>query len=333
MGVRWQAFGLLAVLFTQSSAASAQDAAHATVAETLNAAEAAEEQADPINALRSYRSVVAEDTKGRLARRAQTRIAWLEARSEANYMPLRALMTMQQLPRPLFTKERLIAFEREARAFPQGPVRRESRALIANAWLERFHDYAQAERAHWAWLQEPGLDGATRQLAVVGLARCFVARGDLETALAIVEKYGSPDMPEAVELARQVQRQKGRVIAWGVLGVFLLAGILSARRTTGLVQRLAWRRLGLLSFVISAALFGLAAFIAYEYDSVTLDTFTRLTLGLTAVLFVSHVFAAALHDDASNRVRRGLAVLAMLSSLAVGYLVLAADAGTLALGV
>ncbi len=288
----------------------------------MHDAQGAERDARPADAVALWRAARSAGPTSRLARRAEVRVAWLEARSEGGYAPLASLMRMQAFRPGLLDRARLEAFERELATFPPGRVRREARAVVAQAWLERLRDPARAADAYEAWLREPGLAPDERHLATAGLAQARASAGDVRAGIATLERGGYGGRTEALELRRLARRQVGDLVALATVCVFaLLAVVLGGRgvsRAPVIRRALAPARV-----VTAVALLVVPGALAYAYDPVTLDTFALLAAGGLAVVLLASISAAALQERGAPRARIAtLAVAAVLAALAVGYLAL-----------
>lgn len=281
----------------------------------------AEREADPARALTSYRFLVASTPRTRWHRRAERRIAWIQARSEGGFAPLAALMEMQRLSRRELTIARLRGFERKVRLFPEGIVRRESRALLAEAWLRRFGRAREGLLAHEAWLIEPGLRPGERHRAAWGAAQARVALGDARTALARWNEMGIDAPVERAWLRAAAVAQTGRPIAWAVIVLFVVVSLGLGRRE--LLGRSALRR------AFSAPRLGAASWagvvpvlIAWQYDSSLLGRFAcTAAAAMAPVATCSWVAAAQSERGAGRGERWALAVVTVLAVLGAGFLV------------
>lgn len=298
--------------------AAAQD----DVAALVREGEAAERAADPRRALEAYRRAIVAAPTSRLARRAEARRHWIEARSEGEFAPLASLLRLQQLRPAEVTRERIAAFEREVASFPRGRVRREARAVIAGAWLDRIRDARAAERAHRAWLAEPDLEPTEERLATAGLARSRAALGDVRGGAETLERAGFGGSSDARALRDQARREVGETIAYAVLLAFLvLAMALGGWR--GLRPAALKRALTPARVALAAWTLVVPALLAREYDHATEDTFVVAGLLFAAVLLVAGIAGAGLVESEAPRGRRiAVAAGAAAAALAAGYLAL-----------
>jgi len=298
------------------------DAGARTQESLVHDAQQAERGASPAEALALWRAARAAGPTSRLARRAEVRIAWLEARDEGGFAPLASLMRVQALRADALDRAGLEAFERELVTFPPGRVRREARAVVALSWLERLHDPARAKHAYEAWLREPGLEPDEHHVATVGLALARASGGDVRAGIATLERGGYGARTEATELRRRARQETGDLVALATLFAFVALALVLAGRE--LVRASVLRR----AFAPARALTAVALLVApgalaYAYDPVTLDTFALVAGGGLAVVALASVSAAALRERRAPRARAlALAVGATLAALALGYLAL-----------
>lgn len=313
---------LAAALTASGSLARAQVAGDALAAQSdrIREAAAAERAADPARALELYRAARELAPGSRLARRAEQRIAWLEARSAGGFEPLRELVRMQQVPARELDPATLAAFERRVAGFPEGRVRVEARWLAAESWLA-LKRWDEAARAYRALLDEP-LAAHERRTATLGLARALRARGDVGEALSVLEAAGLGRAPLADELRREASRRIGRPIAWAAIVVFV-ACALALGGWRGLRPAVVARAVSPSRLAATAWALAVPLAIATLYDAATTDTFAVAAGGFAGVLLVASIAGVGLEASrAPRRLRVAVAVLAVLAQLAVGYLVL-----------
>ena len=239
----------------------------------IREAEQAERNADPARALRLYRDVVAGDETGRLARRAERRIEYLEARDVLGFGPLETMLTTRMDPTP----ERLVALEEAMLEWPPGLVRREGWQLLAERRLAAG-ETGEAIRCFRAWMNEPDIPEAERRLATTGLARALGDEGRAAEGIELLERSALGDSRVAETLALRARTPRREGIAWAVLALFLLLALGVGRRA--LVDRAAWRRAWSPRRALGVAyVVGVPWLVATTYDASALDSFGWLALG------------------------------------------------------
>lgn len=285
-------------------------------------ARAAEAHAQPARALALYEQARAAAPTSRLAGVAERRIAWLKARSEGDFEPLSELLRFRQTA-PV-TAGATAQLERRLAAFPAGRVRREARLAVGQAWLQLGRPH-RAEKAFRALLGEPGLSVSDRQLAVIGVARAVDAQGDPGRAARWLEAHGgSTVVLLRRHYASSSRARVGRWVAMGLLAVCLVAMVLAAG-LRWLDPRRFVRALRLRRMLVGAYVLLVPLVLAYAFAAVTLDTFSRLAVGLGAVLAVTWAASDGLVARGPTRGRRvAVAGASVVAHLAVAYLVLVA---------
>lgn len=286
--------------------------------ELLAEAEAAERDAVPMRAASLYRSARDAAPTSRLARRASSRIAWLEARSDGDYGPLAELMEIQ---RGEITAARMEAFAARLETFPAGKVRRESRAQVASAWLRQLDQPTKALVAFEAWLAEPDLEIAERNIAVSGAVQARKRLGDAHGGLELLRREGFTAEPEMYHLRAAALGEVARPASWLAI-VLALAFGLGAGGWRGLSP--AGVRLALSPARVVAAAYAVLppAVIATAYDF-TLYPSAPVLAGVCTVALAFAAFAGAglRLSGASSRVRLIAAAGTSLGALSAGYLV------------
>jgi len=299
---------VLGMLLASGSVASAQPPSV-----LLREAEAAERDADPRRALRLYREVAEADDGGRLARRAERRITFLEERAEGEFAPLSGLLRARNTP----GEASLAALAEEVASFPPGRVRRESWQLLGERHLAAGRT-AEAIAAYRAWTREPELPEAERRLATTGLARALGNEGRAAEGLQVLEEESLGESRVAEMLAQDERRGQREVVAAAVLAIFALLVLGVGRRgllDVGAMKR-AWRPS---RWVAVAYALGVPLLVAAMYDLSSLDTFALLA-GLTLPVMAVTALAA---ESARGKARWLLLSGALASHGAVAYLVLA----------
>lgn len=286
----------------------------------IEKAEQAERSERVDEAMRLYKQALDAAPHARLARRARTRLAWLQQRSVGGTGPLAALMRMQQLAPGQLTVARLRAFEKRVDGFPPGRVRRESRQLIAEAWFHRLHRPIDAVRAYRKWLAEPGLDNADWQMATVGLALARAKLGDVGGSLAALRRAGLGKKAEASFLEVERVAHWACPLSFALIGAFLALSLglggwrgLSLSR---LKQALSPGRLGIGAFAYS-----LPIVLAKLHRPQTWRAMLLLAPASAGLLLVASVAGKGLDATRERpRLRRVIIALGVLSQLAVGFL-------------
>ncbi len=289
-------------------------------AELIRHAEQAEREERVEDAMRLYRQAVDAAPQARLARRARTRLDWLDKRSQGGAGPLAALMRMQQLGPGQLTIARLRAFEQQVDGFPPGQVRRESRQLIAEAWFHRLHRPLDAVRAYQKWLAEPGLDSADWQTATLGLALSRAKLGDVQASLDGLRRAGLGKKAETSFLEVEQVAHWACPLSFGLIGAFVALSLglggwrgLSPSR---LAQALSPARLGIGSFAYS-----LPIVLAKMHRPETWRAMLLLAPASAGLLLLASVAGIGL-DAAESRppLRRLVLALGVASQIAVGFL-------------
>lgn len=289
-------------------------------ADLIQQAEQAEHQERVEDAIRLYRQAVAAAPQARLARRARTRLEWLQKRSRGGAGPLAALMRMQQLGPGQLTVARLRAFEHKVDGFPPGRVRRESRHLIADAWFHRLHRPLDAVHAYRKWLAEPGLDTADWQSATMGLALARAKLGDVQASLDALRRAGLGKKAETSFLEVERVAHWACPLSFALIGAFIVLslglggwrGLLPAR----LAQALSPARLG-----IGAFAYTLPVVLAKMHRPQTWRAMLLLAPASAGLLLLASVAGIGLDAARSRpRLRRLVVVLGVLAQIAVGFL-------------
>ncbi len=290
------AFALALGLSLLASGANAEPGK--TQVSALRAGEHAETELRFVDALADFRRAVALGPTSRLARRAQARVEYLEARSEGNFAPLTELERTRRISKP--SAEDLRALEQKIPSFPPGRVRREARALVADGYLQRLELYPDALRAHQAWLDEPGLDNAEWLRASNGLALARARLGDLHGSLETLRAHGLGKSAEASYLELALVRRWARPLAIVlVLGFVLLA--VGTRSRSPLRAALSPARV-----VAALWVLGIPLGLAYLHRPETWRTFALLVPGAAGLVLVASL-------SAGNRTPRIARILSIRS--------------------
>jgi hypothetical protein len=307
-------------------AAGGRDTQSALVRE----ADRAESEARPADALALWRRALAAAPTSRLAGRCERRIAYLSARAEGDFVPLADLLRMRKVSTDALDVARLEAFARRLDGYPPGPVRREGRELVADAWLARLGDATRGRDAYARWLAEPGLDDAEKRLAASGLARALTQLGDPSAALAAMERAGLGATTDADDLRREGRRRGLRVFAALLLALFVVGGALLGG-WRGLRLRALRRAFTPLRAVAAAWVLGGPLLLASRYDHAAFDTFATLALAGAGLLVLAAVYGTGL-AEASRVRRRAVAAAAFGAVVGAGFFVLDRAGFLLSLG-
>ncbi len=277
--------------------------------------------ADPAGAAALYRATTDRAPGSRLAARARTRLSWLEARSEGGYGPLRALLEMRARPLRQVPPRDLAAFARRVARFPPGRVRREAYQLLGESW-RGIGRLDAADAAYRAWLAEPGLPASEKRLATSGLAQVLRARGEPGRGARLLERAGLGNTALASSLRKEARRRILRPIAYGLLGLFLVAFVFVGG-LRGLRPVLLRRAFGPGRLFAGAWVAGVPLAIATLFDRSAFDTFATASAAWVLLLALASIGATALDAAGSKRrTRIVLAALVVLAQLAASYLVL-----------
>lgn len=306
------------VLGLGPSGALAQDAGvEPSASDWLRAGQDAESAADPGAALDAYRHVVSSAPGSRLGRRAQTRIAWLEARGDGGYAPLAALLGFQGRTPAERTPDVVAAFEVVVAAMPSGLVRAEARVAVAGEWT-RLGDTPRALAAWQAALDDPDASPSQRQMIRESMARARMDGGDLAGALGELEGAGLGDVTLHHVVERRMRAGTWVPVACAVVATFALV-VLALVARSGRARELARSLVGLRSAV--ALLVGAGPTMIVEWwgdDSVR--AFEAFAPAAVAVVLLSYLAAEATD---SPRARAAVGVLAIAASIAAAYVAVA----------
>ncbi|MBI4953504.1 MAG: hypothetical protein HY908_15865 [Myxococcales bacterium] len=280
----------------------------------LRRGQEADAAADPAAAVGHYRRVLELAPGSRLARRAERRLEWLEARGDDGYRPLAALMRTRA--DPALDADKLARFEQELLGFAPGAVRREARAFVAQAYV-RLGARAAAVTAYERWLAEHGLDPSEAERALRGHALELDALGRVGlAALTAADLAGSP---EGRFLRARALLRGGRIFAVAA-GVAFAAAVVLFQLWRG-VSRAALRallrpeRLALACLVLVPPVLVVRA-----YERAYGRAAVALALAGLVGLVTAALAGAAPAVRSASRARRGtLACVVLAAQLGLGF--------------
>jgi hypothetical protein len=279
--------------------------------EAVARAESAEDHADPRAALSAWHEVVTRWPTSRLASRARTRIAWIEARSEGDYEPLAAMMAFVDSAPSERTTASVEGFARTVDAMPAGRVRAESRVAIAGDW-QRLGETQRALDAWQAALDDPDLDPGVRNLIHESMARTRADAGDLDGALDTLDAEGLARSDLARLTARRLRIATGLPIAWSVLALYgLLLAFVIARGRAHLARALTPLRVAI------ALTIGVGPYLVVRWwGDDSLSAFAAFAP--VSVIVVVAGFAAGAATELP-RLRAAVAIASLAAALAGAY--------------
>jgi hypothetical protein len=316
-----RALALGLVLASLSDLVVASPAVAGDQAALLERAQQAEKAADPERAAALYEDALAAAPGARLARRARARLAWLAERSEGGYAPLAALLRVQNLE-PEERSASIAAFEAEVASFPEGRVKREALAIVADTHLARG-DAAAAEAAYRRWLASPGLSEAERQLAASGEALARARQGRVDESIDALEAQGLGGRAEAVYLRAE---RAARAIGWiagALVAAFVALGLASGGAagvsSRGLRSAFSPARLAAAAFVLVPPLA-----LVWLHDHRLVKQASEVVLACAAGLVLAALFGAGASLRGVSPARgRALAALAALATVSAAAAALA----------
>ncbi|MBM4376928.1 MAG: hypothetical protein FJ095_17740 [Deltaproteobacteria bacterium] len=279
----------------------------------LALAQAAEQRLEPAQALELYRRYLAAHDGRRLARRAEARIAWLEARDEGGFGPLTELERLRRVDHASLPQDALREFAAKVARFPTGRVRRESYHLLADRWLARG-EAAEALAAYAAWLGEPGLDEGERQLAASGaaLARARLGHAD---ALSKLDDAGLGTRAEGRYLRAERVGRALSLVSWTALAAFaFLAAMSGWRHRRALRFRAA---VGRGEVALAAFALGVPVALVRRYDEHLVSQFSPSMLASAGALGLAWFAASVLSPPPKERRRLALASAAAIVAASV----------------
>ena len=262
-------------------------------------------------ALLDDRASIDAAATSRWAFRASDRIAWLRARSEGDFAPLRRLESVRHDPALSDDPATLQALAREADGFPPGMVRVEARLLVAEAWLGRLDRPDDAIALLRLVTAETKIDALTLRLAERELVDVLVARGRIDEAIAEVAAHPGRLDPKFVQQVKRLRTRRFVALACeGILAAFvMLATFALVRASRRGALAAAWTALrGLLP---TAALFvGFSAlgggFLASQYERGNAGPFLMLGAGVLPLVLIARLWSAVGSQAPAARLARSL---------------------------
>jgi hypothetical protein len=281
-------------------------------AELVAAAQRAERAHDPAEAERLYAAAVEAGPNAREARHARRRLAWLRARSEGDYEPLRLLMRLRSRAPSLSELDE--AVER-VRAFPGGHVQREAWAVIGDGYAAQG-EHERALGAYRAWLESPGLSEGEREIAHSKAALSRARVDGVLPSIRDMRRVGLDHRAEVVLLRARWLSAIGGPIAITVIAIFAALGLwLTRGRGLGrLREALAPRRLGLALWLCCGPVF-----LVRIYDRQLVPQIAMVMAALAAALLLAAIVG---EGRAEPRWRKVLAFLGASAVLAAAFLAL-----------
>ncbi len=305
---------LVAWLASAATAVHAQDAG-LSASDWLARAEDAEDRAEPIDALDAWQHVIDVGPTSRLAGRARTRIAWIRARDEAGYGPLRAMMAFLARAPSARDEAAVAAFEATTAAMPAGRVRGESRLAVAGEWAR----LGEQERAHAAWaaaLDDPSVEPSARTLVLESMARSRMDAGDLAGAIDELDAADLGGLSLHDVASRRLRAATWVPVSYGVLATFVLVVLVLVARSRRALAALRSLLAAPLRVVIAAVLaFGPLAIVAWWGDE-SQGAFEAFAPWSFAIVLLSFLAAESTEARAA---RAGVGVLAIAAALAAAY--------------
>ncbi len=302
----------LVLVFVAS--AHAQDAG-VTAPEWLARAQAAEDRAEPAEALEAWRQLIEVAPASRLAGRARARIAWMQARSEGDYAPLRAMMAFLALAPAARGEAVVAAFDRVTNEMPEGRVRAESRLAVGGEWAR----LGETERALAAWqlaLDDPRLAPDERDLVRESMARARMDAGDLAGAIDGLDDANLGGLSIHETATRRLRAATWVPIAYGLFGTFVLL-VLGLVIQSGRVREIALTLEESPLRIVIALAVGLGPLaIVWWWGDDSLGAFEAFAPCSFAIVLLSFLAGEAT-ERADARVAVG--VMAIVAALATAY--------------
>lgn len=275
-------------------------------------------------ALRDYRAAFDADPSAPFAPAARVRADDLAEHAEGGFEPLRRLEEVRRDPARTRDPVALEALERDAAAFPPGRVRSEARLVVADGYWHALGDARRGIPPLEAVLADPAADRLTRAVALSQLATIERSLGDLDAAVAAVDRHPEliPSLP--VQLHRLVRRARLRRAAELLLAGLALVGSFSAARIARRRGARALPRVLVRPLAVAFALYVGAggAVVARLHGRDDPRPFLVLGLGVLAVDLVARAWTAASREPDPPLRRAARALLCAAGVLAVGFLAL-----------
>jgi tetratricopeptide (TPR) repeat protein len=311
------AFGaILSVAVTSRAEPGAQAAAQ----QSFDRAEQAFQALRFAEALAAYREAAAADPSARFVPTARARAADLEAHAEGGFAPLTRLSAVRRDPTKSGDRAVIEALAQDVATFPPGRVRGEAELVIADAWWHHLDDPRRAVAPLEAVVADETGDRLTRSLALSELSRLHRELGDLDAALAAVERF--PDLAPAArnEVRTLVRRGRLRTAAIAVLaaiGVVGLASLVRAAQRLGGLGELPRAVLPPFAVAFSLYLGGAAAVLVRLRGDGDPRPFVWLGLGVLAAFAVARAWRLGWGAGGpSARAARGLCCAAFVIAAA-----------------
>ena len=315
----------LATLVLAAPGARAEGGSPREVAQSAySRGEAAAKEMRFAEALAAYEEALRVDPSAPFASTARVRAADLRGHAEGDFEPLRKLESVRRDPAKNRDRATIEALERDAHAFPDGPVRAETLLVVSQAYEHAFSEPEKALSALEPILDDRFADRGTRAMALSEALPLYRAKGDLDGALAAVSRDPTLLPSATKEVRAEVRRGKIATLCLGVLGVIGVLGlwgaVVTARRMKdiralpGLVFRPA---LVGLAFYLGA---GGAVFVRLYGTGGDPLPFLLLGAGIAALAALVRVISMA--NPGSRRRAAVSATLGVIGVLAMAYLVL-----------
>jgi tetratricopeptide (TPR) repeat protein len=273
-------------------------------------------------ALAAYREAVSADPSARFVPTARARAADLEAHAEGDFAPLTRLSAVRRDPSRSGDRSVIEALAHDVATFPPGRVRGEAELVIADAWWHRLGEPRRAVAPLEAAIADETGDRLTRSLALGELAQLQRELGDLDAALAVVERY--PDLAPATyrEIRTLVRRGQLRAAAIALLASLAVIGAASLARAAsrlGALRELPRAVLPPVAVAFSLYLGGAAAVLVRLRGDGDPRPFVWLGLGVLAAFTVARAWRLGWGDGGpSARALRG--VLCAAGVIAAAFL-------------
>jgi tetratricopeptide (TPR) repeat protein len=316
------ALALGAILLRAISPAHAAPDARTAAQQSFDHAEQAFQAERFAEALAAYREAVAVDPSARFALTARARAADLAAHAEGDFVPLARLSLVRRDPTKLRDRAAVEALAADVATFPPGRVRGEAALVIADAWWHHLGEPRRAVAPLAAVVADEAGDRLTRSLALSELTRLQRELGDLDAALAAVERF--PDLAPATRdevrtLVRRGRLRTAAIAVLAILGVVGLASIARAAPRLGGLGEIPRALLPPLAVAFSLYLGGAAAVLVRLRGDGDPRPFVWLGLGVLAVFAVARAWRLGWGAGGpSARALRG--VLCAVGVLAAAFL-------------